>query len=327
MQRKNSAADTAQGIMNSTCKKILITGTTGFAGRAVAAWFLERGFRVIGPGRRAAEDSRIEFVQMAKLDRFTHWQEMLAGVDFVIHLAARAHQMGDGPEADRLYFEINTEATENLARQAAAAGVRHFVFISTTKAMITTSTDFPLVESMQCNPQDPYGISKYKAELELARISSETGMPFTVLRPPLMYGPGVKGNMATLIRLIKALRWIPLGGISNRRSLLAVNNLASAVANVVDNSVAFGKTYLVSDGEQISTSDLARRLIDVFHPSAKLLSLPGFFWKTMARLPYLAPRFDRLSGSLALDSSLIETETGWKPPFTMIQQLVEMKDL
>jgi len=312
--------------MKSSCKKILMTGTTGFAGRAVAAWFLERGFQILGPGRRAAEDSRIEFVPMSRLDRFTHWQEMLAGVDYVVHLAARAHQMSDGPEADNLYFEINTEATENLARQASAAGVRHFVFVSTSKAMISTSTDVPLVESMQCNPQEPYGISKYKAEIELARISSEAGMPFTVLRPPLMYGPGVKGNMATLIRLIKMLRWVPLGGINNRRSLLAVKNLASAVATVLENPAAFGKTYLVSDGEQISTSDLARRLIDVFHPSAKLISLPEFFWKSMARVPYLAARFDRLSGSLPLDSSLIESETGWKPPFTMVQQLVEMKE-
>ncbi len=313
--------------MNGTGKKIMITGTTGFAGRAVAAWFLNHGFQVSGPGRRAAEDRRIEFVPISEIDSRTSWHEALAGADYVIHLAARAHQMGDGPEADSLYFQTNTEATENLARQAAAAGIRHFVFISSTKAMITTSTDVALKETMPCNPQDPYGLSKYKAELELASISADTGMPVTVLRPPLMYGPGVKGNMATLIRLIKALRWVPLGGINNRRSLLAVNNLASAIATVLGNRVAFGKTYLVSDGEQISTSDLARRLIEVFKPSSTLISMPTLFWKIMSRLPFLSAKFDRLTGSLAVDSSLLENETGWKPPFTMIQQLMEMKDL
>ncbi len=310
--------------MNKMTQKILITGVTGFAGSAVASWFLDRGCRVIGPARRPPVDPRVEFHQIARIDRYTHWAEFLKGADVVIHLAARAHQMSETGDNSQAYQDTNVEGTENLARQALDAGVRRFIMVSSVKAMLSGATEVPLSEDMTARPAEPYGISKLKAEIELMNLARDRGLQPTIFRPPLMYGPGVKGNMASLIKLVQRLKYLPLGGIENQRSLLAVKNLASAIEAAINNPVSIGKTYLLSDGEQISTSELTRRLARFFNPGCSVVSLPGWLWRALGKVPLIAGKMEKLTGSLPVDSSLFECELCWKPPFTMQQQLEEM---
>lgn len=310
--------------MEQSKPRLLITGTTGFAGSSVSSWFLDRGYEVVAPSRRPPADSRLKFCQITALDGSTRWLKILHNVDVVIHLAARAHQVNDGAAAESLYYQTNVDATENLARQALEVNVKRFIFISSTKAMLGSSSTTELNEQMPARPADPYGISKYKAEMALGQLAAEQGLALTILRPPLMYGPAVKGNMASLIKLVQKLPWLPLGGIANRRSLLGIMNLASAIEAVINNPRALGKTYLVSDGEQISTSELTRRLASVFNPGCRIAQMPAWFWRFMTRLPLVAAKIDRLTGCLAVNSSLIERELSWKPPFSMEQQLKEM---
>lgn len=299
----------------------MITGATGFAGSTVAPWMVEHGYRVIAAGRHSPEISGVEFSPISKIDSYTIWTGALAGVDVVIHLAGRAHQMNENTDDHQLYFETNLDGSVNLAQQAVKAGVKTFIFISSIKAMLSTSHDEPLSESFPCNPLEPYGMSKLKAEIELRKIAAAAGMKLVILRPPLIYGPGVKGNLASLIRLVRRLPFLPLGGLANRRSLLGVKNLASAIEAVMLSEAAAGKTYLVSDGEEISTSELVTRLANAYNPSCRIISLPGWFWKLTGRLPVLALKIAKLTGSLPVDSSLITSETGWKAPYSMAEQL------
>lgn len=306
----------------SNCKPtILMTGVTGFAGKSIAAYFLERGYKVIGASRQQPDDERIEFRPISKLDRYTFWDEALKGIDVVVHLAGRAHQMRETSDEQYLYYETNVEGTVNLATQAAKAGVKKFIYISSIKAMLGTAHEEPLTEGFVCNPTEPYGLSKYKAEIELHKIARTQGLPTVILRPPLIYGPDVKGNMASLIGLVRKMPFLPLGGLANRRSLLGVKNFASAIETVMNSDVANGKTYLLSDGEEISTSELVSRLASVFNPDCRIVALPAWVWKIALKLPLFGLKVAKLAGSLPVDSSLITRETGWKPPYTMIEQL------
>ncbi len=309
-----------QQMMNQP-QTILLTGVTGFVGKAIAPYFVERGYRVIGVGRRNPEITGIEFVSISKIDRFTFWKSFLSGIDTVIHLAGRAHQMKETQDEQHLYYETNVEGSVNLAKQAVEAGVKKFVFISSLKAMISDAHEEALKENFVCCPVEPYGLSKLKAEIELRKISGSSGMKLVILRPPLMYGPGVKGNFASLVRLVRRLPFLPLGGLTNRRSLLGVMNLASAIETVITSEITDGKTYLVSDGEEISTSDLVARLVKIYNTDCRIFSLPAWLWKLAGNLPLLAPKVARLTGSLPVDSSLLTRETGWKAPFSMIEQL------
>lgn len=307
--------------MNNRKPTIFITGVTGFVGANIAAYFMERGYHVIGAARHKPDDARIEFRAISKLDRYTFWDEALKGADIVVHLAGRAHKMHETSEEKHLYYETNVEGTVNLAQNAIKAGVKKLIFISSIKAMLSDAHEEPLTESFVCKPAEPYGISKLKAEIELRKISETSGLPLVILRPPLIYGPGVKGNLASLIRLVRRIPVLPLGGISNRRSLLGVMNLASAIEAVIDSDSANGKTFLVSDGEEISTSELVKRLAVAYNPGCRIISLPAWIWKLGARVPGLAGKFLRLCGSLPVDSGLITREIGWKPPYTMSEQL------
>lgn len=306
--------------------KILITGATGFAGSNLSTWFLDRGYQVVAPCRSQPVDERLEYYKISRIDRYTFWDDFLRGVDTVVHLAGRAHQLHERADSHHLYYETNVEGTVNLALQAARNGVRRFIFISSIKAMISDASETALSEKTPCNPLEPYGLSKLKAEIELRKISAETGMQLVILRPPLIYGPGVKGNFASLQRLVQKLNILPLGGLTNRRSLLAVKNLASAVETALHSDKAAGQTYLLSDGEEISTSELSARLAAVFNPACRIVTLPRWLWRVGAWLPLVVHKLARLDGSLPVDSSLFTSETGWKPVVSMQEQLLEMLD-
>lgn len=311
--------------MNSQAKTVLITGVTGFSGRYLADFLLRQGYRVIGACRKMPSDSRIEFFQISNLDGYTHWEPALQQVGAVIHLAARVHQMRDRPENEHLYFSTNVDATISLAQQAAAVGVGKFIYASSVKAMGEGGDGLIYDEKTVCRPEDAHGRSKFKAEVELEKISVKSGLPVVILRPPLMYGPGVKGNMAGLIRLVRRLPFLPLAGIENRRSFLGVGNFAAAVQAVLESERVDSGTYLLSDGESISTSELVNRMIEVFSPGCRNIALPQWFWKIMRRVPLAKARVERLTGSLAVDSSAFCRDLGWVPPFTMQKQFEEMR--
>lgn len=246
----------------------------------------------------------------------------LQGVDCVVHLAARAHVLdenGTDPLAD--YRRINVEATRNLAQQAATTGVRRFVFLSSIKVNGETTDERPFNRDDTPQPLDAYGISKREAEDALRRIGADTGMEIVILRPPLVYGPGVKGNFLRLLRAVAHGMPLPLDSINNRRSLVYIGNLVDAIISCMDVPAAAGKTYLVSDGEDVSTPALVRKLAAALGTPPRLLPCPPALLHFGAALLSKRATVMRLTGSLTVDSSALRQELGWQPRYSLDQGL------
>jgi nucleoside-diphosphate-sugar epimerase len=244
----------------------------------------------------------------------TDWRAALQGVQCVVHLAARTHVLHESA-ADPLaeYRRANVEATERLARQAAAAGVRRLVFMSSIKVNGEATHGRPYTETDPPRPEDAYGTSKWETERALARVATESGLEVVVLRPPLVYGPGVKGNFLRLMRLVASGTPLPFASIANRRSLVYVGNLADAVVAAADVPGAAGRTYLVADGEGVSTPDLVRAIATALGARARLLPCPPALLELGAALAGRRAEIARLTGSLQVDASAAARELGWRP--------------
>lgn len=297
--------------------KVLLTGATGFVGRETARALCAAGHEV-SPVVRAGDGFRV-----AGIDGNTDWSGAFDGVQAVIHLAARVHQMDDCA-ADPLsaFRAVNTAGTERLARAAAAAGVRRFVFVSSVKAVGDVSPPgLSLGECTPPQPVDPYGVSKLEAEQVLQRVTAETGLEVVVVRPPLVYGPGVGANFRALLRAVERGWPLPLGCVDNRRSLVSVANLADALRLCIEHPAAAGHTYFVTDGEDVSTAELCRRIGRALGRHARLLRVPVALLRLAGVLTGQRAVVQRLTGSLALDSSPIRRELGWRPPQTLDQAL------
>ena len=254
----------------------------------------------------------------------TPWCHALTGVDTVIHLAARVHVMLENAEDPLQEFRlVNTEGTARLAREAAKAGVKRFLFMSTIGVNGDNSGNTPYTESSLPHPHNHYSISKYEAEQVLHQISSETGMEVVILRAPLVYGPGNPGNFLSLLRIISKGIPLPLSSIKNKRSLIYVGNLVDALATCTTHPAAAGQTYLVSDGEDVSTPELIRRTASALDVPARLFPMPPSLMHLAGKLTGKSAAVNRLTGSLTVDSSKIRQELGWKPPFTMEEGLKE----
>jgi nucleoside-diphosphate-sugar epimerase len=292
--------------------RVLVTGATGFVGRAVLpALAPVAAVRAAVRDASAALPAGVERVAIGSIGRETDWRAALDGVDAVVHLAARVHVMRPGPDDEALCRQVNVAGTLRLAEAAAASGVSRFVFVSTVKVMGDRSQGRPFTEDDAPAPVGPYAISKLLAERALAAF---LGPAVTILRPPLVYGPGVKGNFRALQRLAASGLPLPLGSVANRRSLLYVGNLADAIRAALLAPPAPGcRAYLLRDGEDLSTADLLRRLA----PRARLLRFPP------ALLARLLPSglAERLLFSLAVDDSRFRRDHGWTPPFTVDQGL------
>ncbi|MEW6589798.1 MAG: SDR family oxidoreductase [Pseudomonadota bacterium] len=295
--------------------KALITGAAGFVGRALCDRLAASG-DAVAPAVRGKSGLPNEIV-VGNLDASTDWGLALAGCDAVIHLAARVHVMRD-TAADPLarYRATNTEATLNLARQAAQAGVRRFVFISTIKVN-GEGRDAPYRETDAAAPEDAYAISKWEAEQGLWQIARETGLEVVVLRPPLVYGPGVKANFRRLLDTVARSWPLPLGAIDNRRSLLYLGNFVDAIRVCVEHPAAAGQTFLVDDGEPVSTPELVRAVARAMGRPARLLPVPVGVLEFAGALLGKRAAVARLTGSLWVDSTLIRSRLGWAPPFSM----------
>jgi nucleoside-diphosphate-sugar epimerase len=310
---------------------VLITGANGFVGAALCRRLRDAGMCVRGgvrdrsniPMGGGSEGEGFDWVVLHDQSSEEEAGQALHGVQAVIHLAARVHVMADRA-ADPLgeFRRVNTDWTERLARAAARQGVRRFVYMSSIKVHGEASTA-PFTEQDAPNPQDPYGISKWEAEQALAAVSSETGLEMVVIRSPLIYGPGVGGNVLQLLNIIRRGIPLPLASVQNRRSLVYLGNLVDALACCVRDVRAAGQTYLASDGEDLSTPDLIRRLAKALGMSVRLWPLPPTVLRWMGRLTGKGAMFDRLLGSLQVDSSKIRRELDWQPPCSVNQGLAE----
>lgn len=309
-------------------KRILITGAGGFVGSHLSQILKVHGFAV----RAACRQSTLFFhdadeVLVGKIDGLTEWNAALAGVDVVIHLAARVHVMHDDA-SDPLteFLEVNLHGTVNLARQAAQAGVKRFVYVSSIKVNGELTDLKPFTEENQPSPQDPYAISKWQAEQALQQVGRETGMEIVIVRPPLVYGPGVKANFYSLLKLVSKALPLPLGSTHNRRSMIYVGNLVDALILCATHPVAAGQTYLVSDGEDVSTPQLIRAIASAMRRPDRVFPFPLSLMRSAASVLGRSSVVDRLTQSLEVDSGKIRKELGWRPPYSMQQGLQETVD-
>ena len=306
--------------MNSE-NTVLVTGADGFVGRALCEALAASGRRV----RRAVHrlDGRTDgAAAVGDIGPDTEWGAALDGVDSIVHLAARTHVLREtAPDALAAYRRTNVAGTERLARAAAARGVRRLVFLSSVKVNGERTGERPFREEDVPRPEDSYGVSKAEAERALAGIAAETALPVTILRPPLVYGPGVKGNFLRLLRLVARGVPLPLGAIDNRRSFVYLGNLVDAIVRALDAPRAVGRTYLAADGDDLSTPGLVRALASALGVKPRLLPFPLPALKLVATLTGRSAEFARLAGSLQVDSTRIRRELDWRPPYMVAQGL------
>jgi len=301
--------------------KVLVTGAAGFVGRALCERLKadgdEVGCTVRDAGQAETLPEGVRVLACTAIGPATDFSGILDSIDVVVHLAARVHLLRDDASDPLAAFRAgNVGTTANLARQAAYAGVRRLVFLSTVKVHGEGRGE-AYREDDPPEPTDAYGQSKLEAEEELAAIMAETGLEVVVLRPPLVYGPGVKANFLQLLKLVSCGVPLPLSSVRNRRSMICLGNLVDAIVTCARHPRAAGRTYLVSDGEDVSTPELIRRIAAALGRSPRLLPLEPSILRFVGRMTGRAGMFDRLLGSLAVDSGKIRRELGWHPPFTM----------
>ena len=305
--------------------RVLVTGSTGFVGRTLIPAMLRRGHEPTEAVRRAEEkpDGRLSSSVVGNIDGTTGWSKTLQGAEAVIHLTARVHVMRDSAHDPLAEFRrVNTEGTLNLARQAAEGGVRRFIFLSSI-GVNGNSTAFgnPFTPNDLPSPHDPYSLSKYEAEIGLHSIAQSTGMEAVIIRPPLVYGANAPGNFGKLNRLIAKSLPLPLGSINNRRSLVGIDNLVDFIITCLEHPEAANETLMVSDGEDLSTPDLIRRMARAMNRPARLLPVPVWALKAGALLLGKGDAVQRLCGNLQVDISKSRTLLGWNPPVSVDEGL------
>ena len=294
---------------------ILVTGATGFVGRWLRNQLAAPGQKVIPAVRH--ESGLTNEVAVGDIGPLTDWRAALVDCQSIVHLAARVHVMHDSA-SDPLtrYRTTNTEATLNLARQASQAGGKRFVFVSTIKVN-GEGRDAAYYETDVPAPEDAYAISKWEAEQGLWKIARETGLEVVILRPPLVYGPRVKANFLRLMKMVQKGWPLPLGAIHNKRSLLYLGNFVDAIRLCVEHPAAAGQTFLLDDGQPVSTPELICALAQAMGRPARLLAVPVGLLELAGALLGKRAAVARLTGSLHVDSLAIRTRLGWTPPYSM----------
>jgi len=293
---------------------VLITGANGFVGGALLEHLRHAGWVAVGAARNPDPGSGLQ--SSPSLDAAADWMRIVTGCTTVVHTAARVHVMDDSAGNPLAEFRrVNVAGTLNLARQAARAGVRRFVYISSIKVNgEETFAGRPFGPDDLPNPGDPYGVSKHEAELGLRSLGAQTGMEVVVVRPPLVYGPGVKANFRNLMRWVNRGLPLPFGAIRNRRSLVAIDNLADVIARCLDHPSAARETFLVSDDDDLSTPDLLRRVARSLGRTARLIPVPAPLLVLGARAIGKGDLARRLCGSLQVDISKTRRLLDWAPP-------------
>ncbi len=304
--------------------RVLVTGARGFVGSALIPALRARGWRLraaVRPGGTVCDAE--EEITVVPFEDVRSWGEALHGVDCIVHLAARVHVMND-TVADPLsaFRKVNVGGTRALARAAADAGVRRFVFISSIKVNGESTTGrAPFTELDTPAPLDAYGVSKHEAEEALFALAGEGRMEVVVIRPPLVYGPGVKANFLALMRWLHRGVPLPLGAVHNRRTLVALGNLVDLIAICLEHPQAANQVFLVGDGEDLSTTELLRRLATAIGVSARLVPVPATWIHAAATVLGKGNVAQRLCGDLQLDISKARHRLGWTPPVTVAEGL------
>lgn len=296
---------------------VFLTGASGFVGRAILDHLLATGTPVTAALRKNARAFHVN-VPIFRFESFgvgQNWQSALSGCDVVVHSAARVHVMNDA-EADPLmaFRKVNVEGTLELARQAAKAGVRRFIFISSVKVNGEGATKGrPYKADDLPAPSDPYGVSKMEAEQGLRALAGSTSMEVVIIRPVLIYGPGVKANFLSMMRWLDWGVPLPFGAIDNRRSLVALDNLVDLVVICMDHPSAGNQTFLVSDGEDLSTTELLQRMARALRKPARLFPVPSWALQSVAIILGRKSLARRLFGSLQVDIEKTRSVLGWVP--------------
>jgi nucleoside-diphosphate-sugar epimerase len=304
--------------------KVLVTGANGLVGRSLCVALSRQNYDVVA----ALSSSNtlivdVERVIVGTIDHATDWSTALHNVDTVIHLAARVHVMHDAAVDPLAEFrKVNVDGTLYLALQAAKAGVKRFIFISSVKVNGEhTVSNKPFTEADVANPQDAYGVSKFEAEQGLLLIAQQTGMDVVIIRPPLVYGAGVKANFASMLRVVKHGMPLPLGAIHNQRSFVYVGNLVNLILCCIEHPAAANQAFLVSDGCDLSTSELLRECAGALEVKSCLWSVPQRLIEVCATMVGKRDVAQRLCGNLQVDISKARSLLGWTPPISVADGL------
>ncbi|MEM7282480.1 MAG: SDR family oxidoreductase [Pseudomonadota bacterium] len=309
-------------------QRVLITGGNGFVGSALVPYLLKQSFSVIASTRSS------EFLPpgvtpfpIVDLSDDMDWRGALEGVDTVFHLAGRAHVMGES-KADALaaHRKINVDVTRNLGKQTVDHGVRRFVYISSIKVNGEATTDTPFSARDPVDPKDPYGLSKLEAEQALKEVLEGSNTDLVIVRPPLIYGPGVKANFLSLLGLVRK-RWpLPLANLDNRRSMISLTNLCDVLSRCATEDGALGRTFLVSDDDDVSTSRLLRLMSIAMKSKSGLFPFPVSLLKVGASLVGKGAQVNRLCGSLQVDISDTKRCLSWAPPLSVEQGVARVSE-
>ena len=304
---------------------LLVTGASGFLGRQLCTQLVSQKYLVkaLHRGQSVNNVPGCQNITAAGIESWHDNSAALQGVRAVIHLAARVHVMHDAATNPLEEFrKVNVHGTLHLARQAAAAGVKRFVFISTAKVNgESTALGAAFTENNTANPQDPYALSKYEAEQGLQQITLDTGMAVVIIRPPLVYGPGVRANFAALMRAVQRGWPLPLGAVHNQRSLIGLDNLVNFIILCVTHPAAANQIFLVSDGHDLSTTELVRSMAQVAGVADRLLPVPVSLLQVAGKCLGKTKQIERLCGNLQLNISKARTLLNWVPPVSVQEGL------
>jgi nucleoside-diphosphate-sugar epimerase len=308
--------------------RVLVTGASGFVGSVLCEALSRSGYLVRAAIRNegSAQVTVSDKVVIGDIALVIDWSAALRDVDVVIHLAARAHVLHDSLANANLYHEANALGSQRLAEACAAAGVRRFIYLSSIKVNGEETTGRAFTALDVPHPNDAYGTSKWCAEKYLVEVSKRSGMETAIVRPPLVYGPGVRANFLRLLRWIDKGRVLPLGAIANKRSLVSIWNLCDLLMKLLQCPAAPGQVWLVSDGEDLSTPDLIRRVGRAMGRPTKLLPIPQGLIQLVGRLAGRQDEVARICGSLEVDIAATRRELGWSPPLTVDESLARTID-
>ena len=307
--------------------KILVTGANGFIGQALCQKLAADGWPVAGAVRNESAAGKlrgaVEPAIVGAVGPETDWVPALAGVDSIVHLAARVHAVQDRA-ADKIavYRTVNVAGTQRLAEMAASRGVRRFIYLSSVK-VVGEGKSSPYTEDDRPMPSGCYAISKQEAELDLLNINYKTGLEVVVLRPPLVYGPQVKANFLQFLKVVDKGLPLPFENVKNRRSLIYLGNLIEAILTCIQHPRAAGNTYFVSDGQDTSTPELIKKTAALLGKPSRMFPFPLPLLRLLSKLGGKFETMNKLIESLTMDISKIRTELDWKPPYSMAEGLID----
>ena len=304
--------------------KVLVTGASGFVGSALCAHLVAEGHAVRGAVRNTQGKPLpgVEYQIVSDMSIGANWREVLTDINVVVHCAARVHVMKEASVDPLAAFrEVNVKGTACLAEQAVDRGAKRFIYISSIKVNGEVTGGHPFKADDTPAPEDPYGISKWEAEQVLQSIADKTELGVVIIRPPLVYGPGVRANFLRLMQGIMSGVPLPLGAIDNRRSIVALDNLVDLIEDCLNNPQAINQTFLVSDGDDLSTKAMFQRTAVALGRSVRLIPVPVSLLWTMARLFGKSDFAQRLCGSLQVDISKTQDRLSWSPPISVDEAL------